>query len=67
MEEPMTAQDTIHTIKQGGAGVGASAAGVGVSFLENLEQWLQLTSLSVGLIVGLITLYNLTLGKRRKK
>ena len=63
----MTAQDTIHTIKQGGAGMGASAAGISVSFMESLEQWLQVASLTVGLIVGLITLYNLTLGKRKKK
>ena len=63
----MTAQDTIHTLKQGAAGTGASAAGIGVSFIEHLEQGLQIASLSVGLVVGLITLYNLTIGKRRKK
>lgn len=63
----MTAQDTIHTIKQGTAGMGASAAGIGVSFVEQLEQWLQIASLSVGLLVGLITLYNLTVKKWRKK
>lgn len=63
----MNAQDTIHTLKQGTAGMGASAAGIGVSFIEHVEQWLQLASLTVGLLVGLITLYNLTVKKWRKK
>jgi hypothetical protein len=63
----MTAQETIHTVKQGIAGTGASAAGIGMSFMEQLEQWLQIASLSVGLLVGLITLYNLTVKKWRKK
>lgn len=63
----MNAQETIHTVKHGAAGVGASAAGVGVSFLEQLEQWLQISSLMVGLVVGLITLYNLIIGKQRRK
>lgn len=38
-----------------------------MSFMEQLEQWLQIASLSVGLLVGLITLYNLTVKKWRKK
>jgi len=62
----MTPQDTIQTIKQGGTGVAASAAGIGASFLECVEQWLQIASLSVGLLVGLISLYNLTVKKWRR-
>lgn len=67
MNHHVTAQDTIHTIKNGAAGMGASAAGIGASLAEQVEQWLQNLSLFVGLLVGLITLYNLTLGKRKKK
>lgn len=63
----MQAQETIHNLKQGATGIGASAAGIGASLVEQLEQWLQIASLSVGLMVGLITLYNLTIKKWRGK
>jgi hypothetical protein len=62
----VTAQETIHTIKQGSAGMGASAAGIGMSMVEQIEHWLQIASLTVGLMVGLITLYNLTIKKWKK-
>ena len=67
MPQKMTAQDTIHTIKNGGAGIGASGAGIGVSLMEHVNTALQTASLLLGVIIGAITLYNLTLGKRKKK
>ena len=62
----MFTTEQVNHIKQGVTGITASAAGVGVSLLEVIEQWLRLGSLVVGIIIGLITLYNLTIGKSDK-
>ena len=62
----MTTPETIQTIKQGAIGGGATGAGLGISSIEQINEYLQLGSRAVGLLVGLISLYNLTIGKRRK-
>lgn len=63
----MNAQQYADNIKQGIAGIGASAAGVGVSVIDHVEQGLQIASLCVGIAVGLVTLYNISIRKWRKK
>jgi len=34
-----------------------AVAGVAVSFFENVEQWLRITGLAIGILIGLVTLY----------
>jgi len=42
-----------HSFNAGMAGVLATATSVGISFLPEVEQWLRIASLIVGIIVGL--------------
>jgi hypothetical protein len=42
-----------HSFNAGMAGVIATATSVGISFLPEVEQWLRIASLIVGIIVGL--------------
>ena len=42
-----------HSFNAGIAGVLATATSVGISFLPEVEQWLRIASLIVGIIVGL--------------
>ena len=51
--------ELLTTAAKGFTGVMFSAGGVGVSILPEIETWLRLTSLVVGLTVGLITLWSL--------
>jgi hypothetical protein len=50
-----TGRDVIHGI----AGTVAPALGVVTSFQEQLEWGLRMTSLTIGLVVGLLSLWNL--------
>ena len=42
-----------HSFNAGMAGVLATATSVGISFLPEVEQWLRIASLIVGILVGL--------------
>lgn len=42
-----------HSFNAGMAGVLATSTSVGISFLPEVEQWLRIASLIVGIIVGL--------------
>ena len=42
-----------HSFNAGMAGVLATATSVGISFLPEVEQWLRIASLIVGIIVGI--------------
>jgi hypothetical protein len=42
-----------HSFNAGITGVLATATSVGISFLPEVEQWLRIASLIVGIIVGL--------------
>ena len=46
------------TIRDGVTGVVASLASVGIS-LADVEQWIRIASLIVGLLIGLLTLYKI--------
>ena len=48
-----------NTIINGTVGFGASVAGVSVSFMPGIETSLRLFSLTLGVIIGCITLYRL--------
>jgi hypothetical protein len=50
-----TGRDVLHGI----AGTVAPALGVVTSFQEQLEWGLRMTSLTIGLVVGLLSLWNL--------
>lgn len=51
--------DHTNTIINGAIGFGASVAGVSVSFMPQIETSLRLFSLTLGVIIGCITLYRL--------
>jgi len=51
--------DHTNTIINGTVGFGASVAGVSVSFMPGIETSLRLLSLTLGVIIGCITLYRL--------
>jgi len=57
-------QDITHTLGNGIAGVLATVLSVATSILAYIEQWMRISSLAVGITVGLITLYNLTKTKK---
>ena len=42
-----------HSFNAGMAGVLATATSVGISFLPEVEQWLRIASLIIGILVGL--------------
>jgi hypothetical protein len=42
-----------HSLNAGMAGVLATATSVGISFLPEVEQWLRIASLIVGILVGI--------------
>lgn len=42
-----------HSLNAGMAGVFATATSVGISFLPEVEAWLRIASLIVGIIVGI--------------
>lgn len=48
-------------LARGGAGIFAAAGGIGISTLQHVEIWLRITSLIVGIAVGLATLFGLML------
>ena len=52
---------------KGGAGAATAFASVIMSALPEIEVWLRLASLTVGLLVGLVTLYSLVKKLRSKK
>ena len=55
-----------NTIINGAVGFGASVAGVSVSFMPGVETSLRLLSLTLGVIIGCITLYRLLQNKEDK-
>jgi len=57
-------EHTQHLVN-GAIGVTASASGVAISFCPQLEAWMRVTSLAVGIAVGLVTLWKL-LRKKKK-
>jgi hypothetical protein len=42
-----------HSFNAGMAGVIATATSVGISFLPEVEQWLRIASLIIGILVGI--------------
>jgi hypothetical protein len=48
------------TLGTSAAGILATMGSVGVSLLSNVEQWLRIGSLSVGIVVGIATIWKLT-------
>ena len=42
-----------HSFNAGMAGVLATATSVGISFLPEVEQWLRIASLIIGILVGI--------------
>ena len=61
----MTHDNFIIAIKQGFAALGVLCTMVSVSLLEIVEQWLRLTSLVVGITVGILTAISIV--KKLKK
>ncbi len=51
--------DHLHIFAKGLLGTVASIAGIGVSLLPQIEQWLRLASLLIGCAVGLATLVSI--------
>jgi len=54
----------VQTVERGLFGIFATSAGTVVSFVPEIELWLRITSLVVGIVLGLATLYSI-LSKRR--
>lgn len=51
--------EQLHIFGKGLLGTVASMAGIGVSFLPEIEQWLRVASLLIGCAVGLVTLISI--------
>jgi hypothetical protein len=45
-----------HSLNAGMAGVFATATSVGISFLPEVEAWLRISSLCIGIVVGIASL-----------
>jgi hypothetical protein len=56
-----------HSFNAGMAGVLATATSVGISLLPEVEQWLRIISLIVGIIVGLGSLAVIVKNWNKKK
>ena len=56
--------ETNATIAKGAFGLSSVGAGTIASFLPQLEAWLRVGSLCVGIVVGLVTIYSIL--KKRK-
>lgn len=54
------------TVERGVIGVLATSTGTIVSLFPEVEMWLRITSLVVGITVGLATLYSIINGQRKK-
>lgn len=54
-----------HTLAKGAVGIGANLLGVITSFQQELEWWLRISSLAVGLVVGLLTAWSIIRKARR--
>lgn len=50
---------------RGIVGAGSTALGVVTSFQEQLEWWLRVTSLGLGILVAIVTLHSLLKGYRK--
>jgi hypothetical protein len=48
------------TLGTAGAGILATLGSLGVSMLSDVEQWLRVGSLAVGMAVGIATLWKIT-------
>jgi len=48
-----------HNHAEAAAGAMFSLSGAVVSMIPQIEEWIRLASLSVGLIIGLVTLYRM--------
>jgi hypothetical protein len=59
-------QDIAHTLSNGIIGTATTVLGVLTSFQEDLEFWLRVLSLLVGLSIGVVTLWNLIKAARKK-
>lgn len=57
-------QEFFSTISKGATGVFFSAAGIAGSFLEQLEQWMRIGSLALGMAVAVVTIWSIL---RKKK
>ena len=55
----------LSTVERGVVGILATSAGTVVSLVPEVEMWLRITSLVVGIAVGLATLYSV-LSNRKK-
>lgn len=55
-----------HDIARGVVGAGIPVGGVAISTIQALETWLRLTSLCIGILVGLLTLISLAISNYRK-
>lgn len=56
---------TSHTLINGLSGMAASTLAVLTTFQEQLEWWIRFTGGVLGIVIALITLYNLIANKRR--
>lgn len=54
-----------HTLLNGITGMIAAAGSFAVTFMQEIEAWLRLSTSFLGLIIALITIYNLLKGKKR--
>ena len=54
-----------HTLANGITGMIAAAGSFAVTFMQEIECWLRLSTSFLGLIIALITIYNLLKGKKR--
>lgn len=69
--EPMseTAQDhssIMHALTRGATGVIAAFGGTVVSMLPEIEAWLRITSLGVGIVVGLCTIHSIVKNSKKQ-
>ena len=55
-----------HTLAKGALGAGANLLGVITSFQQELEWWLRITSLGVGVLVGILTAWSIIRKARRR-
>jgi uncharacterized membrane protein YfcA len=61
-----TMKDRLETLVLGAFGITGTTAGAAVS-LQVVEQWMRLASLTVGLVIGLWTIYRLWKGKKNNE
>ena len=53
-----------HTLLNSAFGIAATTGGLVTSFQQQLEWWFRMTSLTIGIIIGSVALYNLITKKK---